>query len=93
MAAYGTGHIHERHRHRYEFNNDFRERLPAAGLALTGLSPDDRLVELVELRDHPWFVGVQFHVEPKSRPNRAHPLFQEFVAASMERKRKADSEI
>ena len=82
MAAYGTGHIDERHRHRYEFNNAYRERLTAAGLALTGLSPDNRLVEIVELKDHPWFVGVQFHPELKSRPNRAHPLFRAFIAAA-----------
>ena len=80
--AYGTALIHERHRHRYEFNNDYRETLTAAGLALTGLSPDGRLVEIVELPGHPWFVGVQFHPELKSRPNRAHPLFREFIAAA-----------
>ena len=85
MAAYGTGHIDERHRHRYEFNNAYRERLTAAGLALTGLSPDNRLVEIVELKDHPWFVGVQFHPELKSRPNRAHPLFRAFIAAASAR--------
>ena len=93
FAAYGTWEISERHRHRYELNNDLREELVQAGLALTGLSPDGQLVEIVELPGHPWFVGVQFHPELKSRPNRAHPLFREFVAASMERKRKADSEI
>ena len=81
-AAYGTERIDERHRHRYEFNNDYRQPLEAAGLVLSGLSPDGRLVEAVELRDHPWFVGVQFHPELKSRPNRAHPLFREFVAAA-----------
>ena len=81
-AAYGTDRIDERHRHRYEFNNDYRETLTEAGLRLTGLSPDGRLVEIVELVDHPWFVGVQFHPELKSRPNRAHPLFREFIAAS-----------
>ncbi len=85
MAAYGTGHIDERHRHRYEFSNAYRERLTAAGLALTGLSPDNRLVEIVELKDHPWFVGVQFHPELKSRPNRAHPLFRAFIAAASAR--------
>ena len=74
--------ISERHRHRYEFNNDFRETLTAAGLRLAGLSPDGRLVEIVEIGDHPWFVGVQFHPELKSRPNRAHPLFREFIAAA-----------
>ena len=74
--------IAERHRHRYEFNNRFREELTSAGLTLAGLSPDGRLVEMVELPNHPWFVGVQFHPELKSRPNKAHPLFREFIAAA-----------
>ncbi|RKI67491.1 CTP synthase [bacterium 1xD42-67] len=82
FAAYGAWEISERHRHRYELNNDLREDLVRAGLALTGLSPDGQLVEIVELPDHPWFVGVQFHPELKSRPNRAHPLFRDFVAAA-----------
>ncbi len=85
QAAYGAGSISERHRHRYEFNNDYREALTRAGLRLTGLSPDGRLVEIVELPGHPWFVGVQFHPELKSRPNRAHPLFREFIAAAKAR--------
>ncbi|MDE7245855.1 MAG: CTP synthase [Oscillospiraceae bacterium] len=80
--AYGTERIDERHRHRYEFNNGYRDALTAAGLRLTGQSPDGRLVEIIELTDHPWFVGVQFHPELKSRPNRAHPLFREFIAAA-----------
>ncbi len=80
-AAYGTDWVDERHRHRYEFNNDYREKLAGAGMSFSGLSPDGRLVEIVELEDHPWFVGVQFHPELKSRPNRAHPLFREFVGA------------
>ena len=80
--AYGTEDISERHRHRYEFNNDFRSLLTGKGLVLSGLSPDGRLVEMVELPDHPWFVGVQFHPEFKSRPNKAHPLFREFIAAA-----------
>ena len=80
--AYGTDQIQERHRHRYEFNNDYRQVLTQAGLHLAGLSPDGRLVEIVELPDHPWFVGVQFHPELKSRPNKAHPLFREFIAAA-----------
>ncbi len=80
--AYGVEEISERHRHRYEFNNDFRQVFTAAGLVLAGLSLDGRLVEMVELPGHPWFVGVQFHPELKSRPNRAHPLFREFVAAA-----------
>ncbi|MCI8303435.1 MAG: CTP synthase [Lawsonibacter sp.] len=86
FAAYGTWEISERHRHRYEFNNDFREELTGAGLVLSGLSPDGQLVEMVELLSHPWFVGVQFHPELKSRPNRAHPLFRDFVAAAAKRK-------
>ena len=84
--AYGVEEISERHRHRYEFNNDYREALEAAGLALAGLSPDGRLVEIVELPGHPWFVGVQFHPEFKSRPNKAHPLFREFIAAAKRQK-------
>ncbi len=80
--AYGADAISERHRHRYEFNNDFRQALTDAGLTLAGLSPDGRLVEIVELSGHPWFVAVQFHPEFKSRPNRAHPLFREFISAA-----------
>ena len=82
FQAYGRQDISERHRHRYEFNNDFRGLLTEKGLVLSGLSPDGRLVEMVELPGHPWFVGVQFHPEFKSRPNRAHPLFRDFVAAA-----------
>ncbi len=81
-AAYGAERVNERHRHRYEFSNAYRQALADAGLRLSGLSPDGRLVEIVELPDHPWFVGVQFHPELKSRPNRAHPLFREFIAAA-----------
>ncbi len=82
-AAYAHRDIRERHRHRYEFNNDYRQVLAEAGLKLAGLSPDGRLVEAVELLDHPWFVGVQFHPEFKSRPNKAHPLFRDFIAAAV----------
>ena len=82
FRAYGTRDISERHRHRYEFNNAYREALTAAGLVLSGLSPDGELVEMVELPNHPWFVAVQFHPEFKSRPNRAHPLFRDFIAAA-----------
>ena len=81
-SAYGLEELQERHRHRDEFNNDYRQALTEAGLKLAGLSPDGRLVEAVELWDHPWFVGVQFHPELKSRPNKAHPLFREFIAAA-----------
>ena len=84
--AYQALDISERHRHRYEFNNAYREVLTAHGLKLAGLSPDGRLVEMVELPGHPWFVGVQFHPEFKSRPNRAHPLFRAFVGAARARK-------
>ncbi|MBP3521086.1 MAG: CTP synthase [Oscillospiraceae bacterium] len=80
--AYGEEVIQERHRHRYEFSNTFRGELLSAGLTLAGTSPDGRLVEMVELENHPWFVGVQFHPEFKSRPNKAHPLFREFISAA-----------
>ena len=80
---YGAAEISERHRHRYEFNNDFREAVEAAGLHAAGLSPDGRLVEIVELPEHPWFVGAQFHPEFKSRPDRPHPLFFGCVEASL----------
>ena len=81
--CYGRREISERHRHRYEFNNDYRERLAAAGLTLSGMSPDGRLVETVELTERPFFVGVQFHPEFKSRPNRPHPLFLGFIEAAI----------
>lgn len=87
--CYGNKLIHERHRHRYEFNNKYREELMRAGLVISGTSPDDRLVETVELKEHPFFVGVQFHPEFKSRPNQSHPLFKGFVSAAL-LKRNAD---
>ncbi len=80
-AAYGQTQVSERHRHRFEFNNSFRQQLSEAGLTLSGLSPDGRLVEIAELRDHPWMLGSQFHPEFKSRPNRPHPLFRAFLDA------------
>lgn len=83
-SLYGEEIIYERHRHRYEFNNEYRNELKEMGLVLAGLSPDEKLVEIIELKDHPWFVGVQFHPEFKSRPNRPHPLFTGFIKASME---------
>lgn len=83
FKAYGKEIIYERHRHRYEFNNLYREELQKAGLVLSGISPDSKLVEIIEIKDHPWFVGVQFHPELKSRPNRPHPLFREFIRASL----------
>ena len=85
--AYGSTEISERHRHRYEVNNDFRDQLVAKGLVLSGTSPDKRLVEMIELRNHPYFVGCQFHPELKSRPMAAHPLFTRFVRAALERAR------
>lgn len=85
-AIYKEDLIYERHRHRYEFSNEFRKAMQEAGLVLSGLSPDERLVEIVELSDHPWFIGVQFHPEFKSRPNRPHPLFADFIRASLETK-------
>jgi CTP synthase len=82
-AAYGAAEISERHRHRYEVNNDFREALTGKGMVISGLSPDKRLVEMIELPGHPYFVGCQFHPEFKSRPQAPHPLFQSFVAAAL----------
>ena len=86
-SAYGSTEISERHRHRYEFSNDYREQLTNAGLVLSGTSPDKRLVEMVELRDHPHFVGCQFHPEFKSRPAAPHPLFARFVKAALDQSR------
>jgi CTP synthase len=79
--AYGTMEIMERHRHRYEFNNAYRDRLTEAGLSITGTSPNGELVEIVEIADHPWFLGCQFHPEFKSRPQAPHPLFRDYVGA------------
>ena len=77
--------ISERHRHRYEFNNDYRDLLTNAGLTLSGLSPDGELVETVELSDQPFYVGVQYHPEFKSRPNKPHPLFCGLIEAALEK--------
>ena len=82
---YGNSLIYERHRHRYEFNNVYRAELTDAGLIIAGQSPDERLVEMVEVPNHPWYVGVQFHPEFKSRPNHAHPLFTSFIAAALKK--------
>lgn len=82
-AVYGQSLIHERHRHRYEVNNDYRDALVDAGMLISGTSPDNRIVEMVELEDHPWYVACQFHPEFKSRPNRPHPLFTGFVEAAL----------
>ena len=84
-AAYGEPEVVERHRHRYEFNNAYREALAEAGLIASGLSPDGALVEICEVRDHPWMVGSQFHAEFRSRPNRPHPLFRGFMEAAARR--------
>ncbi|MEE9442623.1 MAG: CTP synthase [candidate division Zixibacteria bacterium] len=81
--AYGETKISDRHRHRYELNNEYRDMLTGAGMKLAGISPDGKLVEIVEVPDHAWFVAVQFHPELKSRPTKAHPLFRDFVAASV----------
>ncbi|MDI6795914.1 MAG: CTP synthase [Desulfatibacillaceae bacterium] len=87
--AYGTELISERHRHRYEFNNKYRKALEDSGLVISGASPDEELVEIVEIKDHPWFLGCQFHPEFKSRPMAPHPLFREFIRAAYEYKLKA----
>jgi CTP synthase len=81
---YGILKISERHRHRYEFNNAYKERLEEKGLVISGDSPDGELVEMVEIKDHPWFLGCQFHPEFKSRPMAPHPLFRGFIKASLE---------
>ena len=83
-GLYGEETIHERHRHRYEVNNDYRTFLTEHGMMLSGMSPDNRIVEMIELPDHPWFVGTQAHPELKSRPNRPHPLFKGFIGAALE---------
>ena len=83
---YGTENIDERHRHRYEVNNDYRDQLEEAGMMLSGLSPDGRIVEMVEIPEHPWFIATQAHPELKSRPNRPHPLFRGFVEAALAHK-------
>lgn len=91
--AYGDTLVNERHRHRYEFNNQFRQQFAANGLEVTGASPNGQLVEVVELRDHPWFLAVQCHPEFKSKPTKAHPLFRSFIQAALARrdKKKPDS--
>ncbi len=87
--------VYERHRHRFEVNNAYREVLSKSGLVFSGISPDNRLVEIIELPDHPFFIATQFHPEFKSRPNRAHPLFAGLVKAALEHRdssaRKSDS--
>ena len=82
-AAYGTMNISERHRHRWEFNNAYFDQFAQAGMAAVGINPDSNLVEIMELKDHKWFVGVQFHPELKSTVENPHPLFVDFVRASI----------
>ena len=84
--AYGQAEISERHRHRFEFNNLYREQLEACGLVVSGVSPDNNLVEIVEIEDHPWFLGCQFHPEFKSKPMHPHPLFRDFISAALTKK-------
>jgi CTP synthase len=86
-AAYGAQRVSERHRHRYEININYREQLEAQGLRFSGMSPDGMLPEIVELDGHPWFVGVQFHPELKSKPFAPHPLFASFVKAAIAKSR------
>ncbi|MCG2728989.1 MAG: gamma-glutamyl-gamma-aminobutyrate hydrolase family protein, partial [Acetobacterium sp.] len=87
MEAYGEKNISERHRHRYEVNDDFIPQLEEKGLVFSGMSPDRVLVEMIEIKDHPWFVATQAHPEFKSRPNKPHPLFQSFVKAALAAKK------
>jgi len=82
--AYGSEEIAERHRHRYEFNNTYLDRLAEKGLLFSGMSPTGDLVEIVELKEHPWFLGCQFHPEFKSKPMAPHPLFRDFIRAALE---------
>jgi CTP synthase len=84
--AYGSQKINERHRHRWEFNNDYLEQFEEAGMKATGVNPESNLVEIVEIPDHPWFVGVQFHPELKSTVENPHPLFVSFIQACLENK-------
>ncbi len=86
FEAYGRREISERHRHRYEFNNEYKDILTKGGLRITGAAPDGKLIEIVEIKDHPWFLGCQFHPEFKSKPRRPHPLFTEFIRASLQYK-------
>ena len=90
-AAYGVDDISERHRHRYEFNNEFKDRLAESGLVFSGESPNGELVEIVEIKDHPWFLGCQFHPEFKSRPKNPHPLFRDFIKAALKYKQSRSS--
>ena len=85
--AYGQKVVYERHRHRFEFNNAYGDELKSSGLSIGGINPDNDLVEIIEIADHPWFVAVQFHPEFKSKPNAAHPLFASFIEAALKRRK------
>ena len=87
FEAYGATEVSERHRHRYEFNSAYQSRFEEAGLTISGLSPDKSLVEIVEIKDHPWFLGCQFHPEFTSTPMQPHPLFREFIRAAVANKK------
>ena len=87
---YGSTEVGERHRHRYEFNNEYRDRLCEAGLRISGTSPDNSLVEVVEIVDHPWFVACQYHPEFQSKPFDAHPLFRGLIGAALAKKSQSD---
>ncbi len=87
FRAYGEEQISERHRHRYEFNNDYRQQFEENGLVVSGASPDNNLVEIIEIKDHPWFLGCQFHPEFKSKPMKPHPLFRDFISAALKQKK------
>jgi CTP synthase len=89
--AYRLDHVQERHRHRYELNNDYRKAFQEHGFFATGSSTDGKLVEIMERRDHPWFLAVQFHPEFKSKPTKAHPLFRDFIAAALRRRATRES--
>ena len=91
--AYDEAIVFERHRHRYEFNNEYRKRMEAHGVVISGRSADNNLVEIIELADHPWFVGSQFHPEFKSRPNRPHPLFRDFIGACVQQAKERQQEV
>ena len=84
--AYKELEVSERHRHRYEVNNEYRDTLEQAGTVISGTSPDNFLVEMIELENHPWFLGCQFHPEFKSRPNAPHPIFKSFIKAAKDKK-------
>jgi len=91
--AYGTGEIHERHRHRYEFNREYEELLTSAGLRITGETPDRTYVEICEIANHPWYLGCQFHPEFKSKPMEPHPLFKAFIGAAVAERQRRETDL